>query len=99
MTRPREPVQAVLRLGLEHERAPEQFPRRLGSGLGALEDSPQRPRIYRAGNNISETVMEIYGPNSPEYQRSRHYDITHTSVVLGGLSDAEYRRAPRPRRS
>lgn len=38
------------------------------------------PRITSAGQNFSGTVLAIYGPNSPEYRRFRHYsNIWHGS--------------------
>jgi hypothetical protein len=38
------------------------------------------PRISSAAANFRNTVLEIYGPNSPEYQRAQYQRIWHGPI-------------------
>lgn len=40
-------------------------------------------RVYTAQDNIHTTILEIFGPNSPEYQRYQYHTITRGGLVLG----------------
>jgi uncharacterized protein (TIGR02391 family) len=49
------------------------------------------PAVSSAAQNISDTVLEIYGPNSPEYRRLQHHQIWHGSMYFG-MEDDELQR-------
>jgi uncharacterized protein (TIGR02391 family) len=62
--------------------------------VGALDPRAMEyddPRVSSAAHNISDTVLSVYGPNSPEYRRFRHYQIWHGSIGFG-MSQSEIRQ-------
>lgn len=87
-------VEKVFTDAAEIDQAIRKLQRRLDEvrGLEPSKTAYNDPRVYSAGSNISDTVMEIYGPNSPDYHRFQSYDITHSTIVLGGRSEAEAQR-------
>lgn len=40
-------------------------------------------RVYTAQDNIHTTILEIFGPNSPEYRRHRGHRIWHGGLYVG----------------
>lgn len=40
-------------------------------------------RVENAQNNIRSTILEVYGPNSPEFQQHQHYRIWHGPMSMG----------------
>ena len=59
----------------EAERAIAKLQRRVEEceNLRNLLDGDQR--IHNAEHHISDTIFEVFGENSPEYQRHRHHMI------------------------
>ena len=49
------------------------------------------PRVASAERNISDTVLSIYGPKSPEYRRFSSYQIWYGPMALN-MSKAELHR-------
>jgi uncharacterized protein (TIGR02391 family) len=49
------------------------------------------PRVTSTAENFSDTVLAVYGPNSPEYRRFQHYRIWHGSMRIG-MSEREWQQ-------
>jgi hypothetical protein len=47
--------------------------------------------VYDATSGISDSVLEIFGPDSPEYNRHQYYSIKHGSDY-GGMPEEESQR-------
>lgn len=45
-------------------------------------------QVRNVTQNIRDTILEIFGPNSPEYRDHRYHEITHGDLYMG-MSDAE----------
>jgi uncharacterized protein (TIGR02391 family) len=74
----------------EVEQAIAKLRRRLEE-LQALDPGRVRyddPRVKSAAQNFSDTVLQVYGPNSPGYQRFSYHRISHGPVYTG-MSDGE----------
>src|SRR5882762_2856186 len=41
-------------------------------------------RIANVEQSIRTTILEIYGPNSPEYREHEHHTIFHGAITIGG---------------
>jgi uncharacterized protein (TIGR02391 family) len=69
----------------EVEQAITKLERRLEE-VRALDPTRVRfddPRVRSAAENFSDTVLEIYGPNSPERHRFQYHRIFHGQMVVG----------------
>src|SRR5467141_3028354 len=40
-------------------------------------------RVRTAEQNIRTTILEVFGPNSPEYERHKYHDIWHGGYASG----------------
>lgn len=69
----------------EIERAISKLKRRLDE-VRALDPTRVRyddPAVRSAAQNISDTVLEVYGPHSPEYRRFQYHRIQHGPEYVG----------------
>ncbi len=87
---PEPPVEIRRFTPQEAERAITKLRRRIQEceGLRSLRHDDQR--VYNASANISDTILDVFGPNSPEYKRHQYHRIQKTLVV--GASDYEDQR-------
>lgn len=44
-------------------------------------------RVHTAQDNIHTTILEIFGPNSPEYRRHQYHQIDRGGLVLGATPE------------
>ncbi len=68
----------------EVQQAISKLERRLAEvrGLDPATTRYDDPRVKSVVDNFRNTVLEIYGPNSPEYQRHRSHRIWHGDMYV-----------------
>ena len=85
------PVEIKAFTSEEIERAITKLGRRVGE-VNALESNRVRfddQRVYNAEYNLRDTILEIFGPNSPEYNAHQFHSICPTSTFGGKSEDLQ----------
>jgi uncharacterized protein (TIGR02391 family) len=65
----------------EAERAVTKLRRRIEECEGLRSLRYDDERVYNAASKISDTILDVFGQNSPEYGRHRYHHIKHTTVI------------------
>jgi len=89
---PAQPKQFVTRD--EIDRAIAKLGRRLAE-INELDPRSTRyddPRIENIEHNVRDSILEIFGPESPEYRRHQLFEIVLSSWDFGEVSDHERQR-------
>lgn len=76
-----EPIEIRRFTSEEAERAIAKLKRRIEEVEALKGGRFDDPRVYNASDKISDTILEIFGPNSPEYHRHQYHRIKKTMVM------------------